>query len=104
MEAAVSGERMVETWIAAMETAVLCTSVNHGIAPNGGEAMKEKLSFDWFTSSERKREHRGFPGLPVISSAPQATVVAGLAVDAAGLTPGGGGVPVVSSNWFIKVV
>lgn len=46
MEAAVSGERMVETWIAAMETAVLCTSVNHGIAPNGGEAMKEKLSFD----------------------------------------------------------
>lgn len=37
MEAAVSGERMVETWIAAMETAmetaVLCTSVNHGIAP-----------------------------------------------------------------------
>lgn len=73
MEAAVSGERMVETWIAAMETAVLCTSVNHGIAP-------------------------------VISSAPQAAVVAGLAVDAAGLTPGGGGVPVVSSNWFIKVV
>lgn len=44
MEAAVSGERMVETWIAAMETAVLCTSINHGIAPNGGEAMKEKLS------------------------------------------------------------
>lgn len=70
MEAAVSGERMVETWIAAMETAVLCTSVNHGIAP-------------------------------VISSAAQAAVVAGLAVDAAGLTPGGGGVPVVSSNWFI---
>lgn len=33
MEAAVSGERMVETGIAAMETAVLCTSVNHGIAP-----------------------------------------------------------------------
>lgn len=33
VEAAVSRERMVDAWIAAMETALLCTSVNHGIAP-----------------------------------------------------------------------
>lgn len=31
-------------------------------------------------------------------------MVAGLAVDAAGLTPGGGGVAVVSSDWFVEVV
>lgn len=73
VEAAVSGEGMVNAWIAAMETALLCTSVNRGIAP-------------------------------VITSVTQAAVVAGLAVDAAGLTPGGGGVPVLSSDWFIKVV
>lgn len=31
-------------------------------------------------------------------------MVAGLAVDTAGLTPGGGGMAVVSSHWFIEVV
>lgn len=31
-------------------------------------------------------------------------MVAGLAVDAAGLTPGGGRVAVVSSDWFVEVV
>lgn len=41
---------------------------------------------------------------PVISSVPQAAVVAGLAVDAAGFTPGGGRVAVVGSDWFIKVI
>ena len=31
-------------------------------------------------------------------------MVAGLAVDTAGLTPGGCGVTVVSSDWFVKVI
>lgn len=42
--------------------------------------------------------------LPVITSAAQAAVVAGLAVDTAGLTPGGGGVAVVRSGGFVQVV
>lgn len=41
---------------------------------------------------------------PVVSSAPQAAVVAGLAVGAAGLTPGGGWVAVVGSQRFVEVV
>lgn len=42
--------------------------------------------------------------LPVVSRAPQAAVVADLAVDATGLTPGRGGMAMVGSDWFIKVV
>lgn len=42
--------------------------------------------------------------LPVVTSAAQAAVVAGLAVDTAGLTPGGGGVAVVRSGGFVQVV
>lgn len=68
-----SGERVVQTWHAAMETALLCTSANHSITP-------------------------------VVTNAAQAAMVAGLAVDTAGLTPGGGGGAVVTSDWFIKVV
>lgn len=30
-------------------------------------------------------------------------MVAGLAVDTAGFTPGGGGMAVVSSDWFVEV-
>lgn len=45
-----------------------------------------------------------FVALPVVTSAAQAAVVAGLAVDTAGLTPGGGGVAAVSSDWFVEVI
>lgn len=38
MEAAVSGERVVETWHAAMETALLCASTSHSITPERGQA------------------------------------------------------------------
>lgn len=95
---------MVETWHAAMETALLCTSVNHSITPERGQVREERLSFILFTTLKRERGSHGFPALPVITSAAQAAVVAGLAVDTAGLTPGGGGVAVVSSDWFVKVV
>lgn len=37
MEAAVSGKWVVEAWHAAMETALLSTSVNHRITPDGLE-------------------------------------------------------------------
>lgn len=43
MEATVSGEWMVETWHAAMETALFCTSVNHSITPgNGGDYIRKR--------------------------------------------------------------
>lgn len=43
MEATVSGEWMVETWHAAMETALLCTSVNHSITPDrGGDYIRKR--------------------------------------------------------------
>ena len=42
--------------------------------------------------------------LPVVSGAAQAAVVAGLAVNAAGFTPGGGRVAVVRSDRLVKVV
>lgn len=73
MEAAVSRQRVVETWHAAMETALLCSSVNHAITP-------------------------------VISSAAQAAVVAGFAVDTAGFTLGRCGLSMVTSDRLIKVI
>lgn len=42
--------------------------------------------------------------LPVVTDAAQAAVVTGLAVDTAGLAPGGRGVSMVSSDWFIEVI
>lgn len=42
--------------------------------------------------------------LPVVSSAAQAAVVAGLAVHAAGLAPGGGRVRVVRSYRLVQVI
>lgn len=43
MEATVSREWMVETGHAAMETALLCTSVNHSITPDrGGDYIREE--------------------------------------------------------------
>lgn len=99
-----SGERVVQTWHAAMETALLCTSANHSIAPETGGAKGERLSFIIFTTVDRQTGSHGFPPLPVVTNAAQAAVVAGLAVDTAGLTPGGGGGAVVTSDWFIEVV
>lgn len=45
-----SGERVVEAWHAAMETALLCTSVNRRITPDRGgrkrgEEGGERVSF-----------------------------------------------------------
>lgn len=99
-----SGERVVETWHAAMETALLCTSVNHSITPEGAEGRREILSLTSFTTFDRETGSHGFPALPVITSAAQAAMVAGLAVDTTGLTPGGGGMAMVSSDWLIKVI
>lgn len=42
MEAAVSGERVVETWHAAMETALFCASVNHSVTPERGGGKNKK--------------------------------------------------------------
>lgn len=42
--------------------------------------------------------------LPVVTRAAEAAVVAALAVDAAGLTPGRGGTAVVRSQRFVEVV
>lgn len=41
---------------------------------------------------------------PLVTSASQTAVVAGLAVNTAGLTPGGGRMSMVSSDWFIEVL
>lgn len=103
-----SGKRVVETWHAAMVTALLGTSVNHSIAPEvgGGRYEKERRGIIFIPSHEKKRnrECRTSCFVPVITSATQAAVVTGLAVDTAGLTPGGGRVGMVGSYWFIKVV
>lgn len=50
MEAAVSGERVVETWHAAMETALFCASVNHSVTPErgGGKNKKDVRGKTWF--------------------------------------------------------
>lgn len=105
MEAAVSGEWVIEAWHAAMETALLCTSVNHSVTPEKTAEREERQAwFHLFHNFRQTSGSHGFPPVPVITSAAQAAVVTGLTVDAAGLTPGGGGVAVVSSDWFVKVV
>lgn len=58
MEATVSGEWVVETWHAAMETALLCTSVNHSITPERGDDVTKrggKIDFELFLAQQKNR-------------------------------------------------
>lgn len=82
-----------------MITAFLCTSVNQSITPEGKRDRCERNRHiscysHCFTVSAS----------PVVPGAAQAAVIAGLAVDTAGFTLGGGGVAVVSSDWFVKII
>lgn len=76
MEATVSGEWVVETWHAAMETALLCTSVYHSITPvirrddirKTGEARGERLGLIELTTLDRQKNRTSWILLLYLSS------------------------------------
>lgn len=105
LRAAVRGERAAETRHAAMETALLCTSVNHSVTPETGRQRHEtEREVRSAPSRQRRRRLPASCFLPVVTLAVQAAVVTGPAVNTAALAPGGGRVSVVGANWFVKVV
>lgn len=103
MEAAVSGEWAVQPRQAAMETAIFRASVNHRVTPERrGGAKKKKTLLSLLTG--RKAGGCRLAAVPVFTSASQAAMVTGLAVDAAGLAPCGGSMAVVGLYRIIEAV
>lgn len=103
MEIAVSGEWAVQPGQAAMETALLRSSVNHSITPErrGGAKKKRKDKRLLSLLTGRKAGGHRLAAIPVFTSAAQAAMITGLAVDTAGLAPGGGSVAVVALDGLI---
>lgn len=103
MEAAVSGEWVVQVRHAAMETACFCTSANHCVAPEqGGKSRRVRPHSQRL--ADKQTDKVWICVLPVVSSAAQAAVVAGLAVDAAWFAPYRGSRAMMSSDGLVKVV
>lgn len=99
VETAVSGEWAVQPRQAAMETALLRASVNRSVGPGrrGGAFVRA-------TDGGRKAGGRGLAAVPVLTSAAQAAMATGLAVDTAGLAPRGGGVALVGLHGIIWAI
>lgn len=75
-----------------METALLCASVNHSITPERRGGAKKGLLSLW---TGRKAGGYRLAAIPVFTSAAQAAMVTGLAVNTTGLAPCGGSMAVV---------